>query len=120
MLSSLQECRVDIRRWMSKNFLQVNLTKTEILLIGSSNRNIHILPSTGQLSEYIKPVARNLGVLFDCNLNFEQQIMKLVQTCFYQLKNIARMFLSSFRMFLSNPILTFKDTETILPKQKNC
>lgn len=34
--------------------------------------NILLLPSTGHLSEYIKP-----GLVFDCNLSFELHITKL-------------------------------------------
>lgn len=54
---------------LSKNVLQFNSTKTEILVIGANNTNIQILPSTGCLPEYIMPVARNPGNLFDGHLN---------------------------------------------------
>ncbi|MGL4878764.1 hypothetical protein, partial [Paraclostridium dentum] len=52
----------------------------------------------------VKPVARNLGVLFDCNLSFEHHITKLVQSCFYHLRNIAKI----------RPMLNFNDAETII------
>ncbi len=104
MLSSLQDCLSDIKNWMSLNFLQLNPNKTEILVIGSQHITNQILPSTGYLSQHIKPVARNLGVLFDSNLCFEQHIIKLVQSCFYQLRNIAKI----------RPILTFRDAETVI------
>ena len=83
MLSSLQEGLVDVRKWMSKNFLQLNSTKTEILVISSNNTK---KSSTVHLAECIKPIVRNLGVLFDSILNFEQHITKLVQTCFLSTK----------------------------------
>ena len=69
MLSSLQDWIVDIKNWMNKNFLQSNSTKTEILVICFSKTNIQILPSTGYPPEYIMPVARNPGNLFDGLLN---------------------------------------------------
>ena len=62
------------------------------------------MPSTGDLSKLIKPVARSLGVLFDRNLCFEQHITKIVQSCFYQLRNISKM----------RSILNLSDAETLL------
>ena len=52
----------------------------------------------------VKPVAKNLGVWFDSNLSFERHITKLIQSCFYHLRNISKI----------SSILTFKDTETIV------
>ena len=62
------------------------------------------MPSTGDLSKLIKPVARSLGVLFDSNLCFEQHITKIVQSCFYQLRNISKI----------RSILNLSDAETLL------
>ncbi len=53
-----------------------------------SHRSAKLL-STGYLSQHIKTVARNLGVLFNSNFCFEQHIIKLFQS-FYQLRNIAK------------------------------
>ena len=63
-----------------------------------------MLPSTGDLSKFIKPVARSLGVLFDSNLCFEQHITKIIQSCFYQLCNISKI----------RSILNLTDAETLL------
>lgn len=38
----------------------------------------------------INPTAGNLCIWFDSNLNFEKRITKLVQSCFYQLRNISK------------------------------
>ncbi len=62
------------------------------------------MPSAGSLLKHIKPVAKNLSVWFDSNLSFEQNTTKLVQTCFYHLRNISRI----------RSILSLKDAEAIL------
>ena len=49
-----------------------------------------ILPSAGPPTDLIKPVARNLGVWSDENLSFELHTAKLVQSCFYHLRNISK------------------------------
>ncbi len=49
-------------------------------------------------------MVRNLGVYFDTNLNFEFHVKKLVQSCFYQLRNISKV-----RRFLN-----FNDTEKLI------
>lgn len=58
----------------------------------------------GYLSQHIKLVARDLGVMFHSNLCFKQYINKLVQSCFYHLRNIAKI----------RSILTLRGTETLV------
>ena len=104
MLSSLHDCLCNVKNWMSQNFLQLNSSNTEIVVIGSQHIAKKIMPSAGSLLKHIKPVAKNLGFWFDSNLNFEQQTTKLVQSCFYHLRNISKIW----------SILSFKDTGAIL------
>ena len=103
-LSSLNDCLSDVKNWMSNNFLQLNSNKTEILVIGSQHMANQILPFLGPLQDRVKPVAKNLGIWFDGNLNFEHHVRKLVQSCFYQLRNISKI----------RHILSFRDAETII------
>ena len=103
-LTSLNDCLSDVKNWMSNNFLQLNSNKTEVLVIGTQHMANQILPFLGPLQDRVKPVAKNLGIWFDSNLNFEKHITKLVQSCFYQLRNISKI----------RPILSYKDTETLL------
>ena len=103
-LSALLDCITAVKNWMSQNFLQLNDNKTEVLVFGPQQITKQIMPSAGPLVDAIKPSARNLGVWFDGNLSFEQHTTKLVQSCFYHLRNISKI-----RSFLS-----FKDTEIIL------
>lgn len=55
-----------------KSFLQLLDLLHMIKNFRDTTLNILLLPSTGHLSEYIKP-----GLVFDCNLSFELHITKL-------------------------------------------
>ncbi len=106
-VSSLQclfDCLSDVKQWMSANFLQLNESKTEVLLFGSSAPTEVVASKMGPLSGNLHSHVRNLGVTFDSALTFEKQINAVVRSCFYQLKNIAKM--KSF--------LTLRDMESVI------
>ncbi len=58
----------------------------------------------GPLSGNLHSHVRNLGVTFYSALTFDKQINAVVRSCFYQLKNIAKM--KSF--------LTLRDMESVI------
>ena len=93
-VNTLLNCILDINSWMAENFLQLNQDKTEVLFIGPEDKR-EIISSKMQ---NFKPsqCVRNLGVLFDSELNFIPHIKNVTKTGFYHLKNIARV-----RPFLS-------------------
>ncbi len=68
------ECIVDIKKWMTSNFLLLNSEKTEVLVIRpktpTSNNLEHCL--TLSFSVDSSSSVRNLGVLFDSNLSFDK------------------------------------------------
>ena len=99
-LDSLKACLTDINSWMSKNFLQLNTDKTEIILFGPQKSTQILKNNLANLSINVKPIAKSLGVLFDSDLNFGAHIKRVVQTCFYQLRNISKI-----KPFLSRPNL---------------
>lgn len=45
----------------------------------------------GPLAPYVKPRARNFGVILDSNLNLDKQISSAVKSSFYQLRTIAKL-----------------------------
>ena len=89
-LAAILNCLKDINSWMAQNFLQLNNTKTEIILFTPPNNISHYQQALGPLSVNIKPTARNLGVHFDSDLTFIPHINKLVQSCFYHLRSISK------------------------------
>lgn len=89
----LQNCILDIQKWMTANKLKLNTEKTEFLVIGSA----HALKSHSGLtlkvgSSVVKSVnaVRNLGVVMDNTLSMVDQVKGLCRTLNYQLRNIAR------------------------------
>ncbi len=88
------ECIVDIKNWMTNNFLLLNSEKTEVLIIGpknlTSNNLEHCLTLDGCSLDSSSSV-RNLGVLFDSNLSFDSHISSICKTEFSHLKNISKL-----------------------------
>lgn len=89
-LDSLHSCLTAIKDWMASNFLQLNTDKTEVLVIGPDHISSSISPHLGPLTVNTTQSARNLGVIFDQQLNFNQHIKSLVQSCYIQIRNIAK------------------------------
>ena len=89
-VSNLLSCLSEIKDWMAQNFLQLNESKTEILIIGPSNSPASFQSELSTLYSNVTHTARNLGVIFDSDLSFSPQITRVVQTCHYQLRNIAK------------------------------
>ena len=94
-------CVVDIDEWMVANFLKFNGGKTDMTIIGTKQM-LSKLPENLCLElcgtkVYPKSSVRNLGVVFDKNLNFEQQITNVCRASYYQLHNIrcARRYLTN-------------------------
>ena len=73
-ISTLHDCLMAIKDWMSLNFLQLNPDKTEVIFFGPNNLIPVLKPSIGPLATNLKPSSRNLGVIFDHNLHFDSHI----------------------------------------------
>ncbi len=106
-LTTLTACLEEIREWMNQNFLQLNSSKTEAILIGSPHQTrtstINCITFLGQHIP-LSTVVTNLGVRFDPLLNFEAHIKHLCKTSFHHLMNIARL----------RPSLTIHDAEKLV------
>ncbi len=80
-------CLADISAWMKENHLQLNLAKTELLVVPATPTLQHdfsiqlgtsiITPSTS---------VRNLGVIFDDQLTFKEHIAKTARSCRFALQ----------------------------------
>jgi hypothetical protein len=93
-IQSLQDTISAVANWMSANLLCLNQSKSEFMVIG--------LPK--QLSKLDKPSlsmpdntillpvdsARNLGIIFDSNLSFSNQISALTKSCYYHIRDLRR------------------------------
>ena len=102
---------------MNRKQLKLNEAKTECLLVGKKRDlrqlgdilNLNIGNSTINLSKSVK----DLGVILDCNLSFNDQINKVIRTAGYHLRNISyiRKYLdeSTIKMLIHNYVISSLD-----------
>ncbi len=93
----ISACLADISFWMKDHHLQLNLAKTELLVV-SANPSFHHNFTFQLGSSTITPskTGRNLGVVIDDKLNFSDHITKIARSCKFALYNIKKI-----RPFLS-------------------
>ncbi len=85
----------DISCWMKDHHLQLNLAKTELLVV-SANPSFHHNFTFQLGSSTPSKTARNLGVVIDDKLNFSDHITKTARSSRFALYNIKKI-----RPFLS-------------------
>nr|XP_033957654.1 uncharacterized protein LOC117460383 [Pseudochaenichthys georgianus] len=92
-LNKIQDCLKDLKTWMTLNFLMLNTTKTEVIVLGPKNlRNKlskDILTMDG-INLASSETVRNLGVIFDQDLSFNAHIKSISRTAYFHLRNIAK------------------------------
>ncbi len=93
----ISACLTYISSWMKDHHLQLNLAKTELLVV-SANPSFHHNFTFQLGSSTITPskTARNLGVVIDDKLNFSDHITKTARSCRFALYKIKKI-----RPFLS-------------------
>lgn len=94
VLSLENQCFSATKKWMSKYFLQMNDSKTQIIVFGPSGvlNEVHINGiniTSGTTIRFVSTV-KNLGIQMDCRLTFEKQIIDLKRKCFRTLRNIRK------------------------------
>ena len=96
---SIQSCLTSIFQWMNEYFLRLNPDKTKILVIAPPSVKKDILISgiflNGTCIRFVDS-AKDLGVIIDTELAFDNQINKIVKSCFMMIRK-----LSSIKQFLS-------------------
>uniref|UniRef100_A0A8C1CZ15 Reverse transcriptase domain-containing protein n=1 Tax=Cyprinus carpio carpio TaxID=630221 RepID=A0A8C1CZ15_CYPCA len=103
----LTECIVDIKNWMTSNFLLLNSEKTEVLIIGpksSACNDLECCLRFDGCSVNSSSSVRNLGVLFDSNLSLESHVSSICKTAFFHLKNISKL----------RPMLSMSNAEMLI------
>ena len=86
----IENCLTDIEGWMRINMLKLNSDKTEVILFTSKHNAIHMKNVTVCFGDInITPVntVRNLGVIFECAVNMEQQFNNICRAGYHQLRN---------------------------------
>ncbi len=90
--SSLQlifDCLRDIKYWMALFyfiFLQLNESKTEIMIVGPNCTNKDSNIDLGPLLPHVKSTVKNLGVILDMDFKLDKQINSVVKSSFLSVK----------------------------------
>ena len=90
LLSNMQSCVDDVKLWMTQNKLQFNEGKTEALLIDPQNStNLPLSIKIGQNDICFLRSVRNLGLIFYDKLSMKQQVNKICQSAYVELRRIS-------------------------------
>ncbi len=92
-LSKLAECVKNVKDWMTKKVILLNADQTDVLFIGTKNSTQNLLDHNLHLDGCPVPssLVKNLGVILDSNLSFENHISNVTKTAFFHLRNIAKL-----------------------------
>ena len=82
-----------IHSWFCANRLAVNPSKTEYLLVGTNQQRSKVTSSSvyfQNLSLTPTDSVRNLGVIFDLNLNLKKHISSICRSSFFQIRQLRQ------------------------------
>ncbi len=88
---SIRRCLDEVKDWLADNLVQLNERKTEIMIFGRTVLNKAESVILGPWACYIQDRVKNLGVIFDSSLKFDNQINTVVRNCFFYLRAIAKL-----------------------------
>jgi hypothetical protein len=93
-LAKLESCLIDVRQWMATNWLQLNDSKTEFIIFGSSKNLSCLKHRSIRIGECDitsdKLSVKSLGALFDINLKCDKQVTSVCKSAWYHLFQISK------------------------------
>ena len=93
-VSNIEHCLRHIKWWMSCNFLKINESKTQLLIVSPKNSSSCLLSdmliSFGGSIILPSADATNLGVKFDSSMSFASHINSITSKGYYYLNNFYR------------------------------
>ena len=92
-LSKLNNCISDIRVWKIKNKLKINDSKTEFIVFRSPQAKQDLSGLSVSVGDSViaqSSKVRDLGVIFDQFLNFDDYISGVCRSTHFHLRNIGR------------------------------
>ena len=93
-ITQMQDCLEEIREWMNSNYLKLNNSKTEYIVIGSH----HLTKKLDNVSSIVigeacvnsVVSARNIGVVIDDQLSMAEHVSSVCRTCYMHLRHISQ------------------------------
>lgn len=88
-LAAMSNALDSVYSWLSSNYLSLNPSKTEYLLIGTNQQRSKVTHGTLSFSGYViqpSTSARNLGVIFDPDLSLSKHISSVCQSSYYAIR----------------------------------
>ena len=87
-VNTLEKCVAMVNQWMTENFLQLNASKTEAVLVAKcpAKLQLNICGKEIQTTNSVK----SLGVILDSKLTLETHVNNVCRGAYYHLRNIAR------------------------------
>ena len=123
LVTKAESCLADIKEWMTKNFMKLNESKTELLIIGKplvlKSNSFDLSLSVG--SAVVKPTEIksetwiSLGVKLDNSLTMERQINSVKQKCYFTLNNMR-----TIRFYLDTETKIMMVKQLIIMRLDNC
>ena len=86
---TMENCINHVKTWMANNLLKLNDEKTEMLLVGSPSTEIQSI-QVGKDTITPSDTVRNIGVIFDANMNMQSHINSIAKRAHFQIRNIGR------------------------------
>ena len=89
----MKACLLDIKEWMTQNFLLLNSVLTEIRVAGLKSLRQKLsdyMPNIDEIFITSSAVIKVLGVTLDSELAFETHIKNILRVAFYHLRTISK------------------------------
>ena len=105
--SKMEHCLADVHAWMVQNKLQLNCSKTVVVLFKPKHQNPVHQPESlkvGDADVEISDHFESLGVVFDSHMKMDRQVNAVTKSMYFHLRRI-----SSVRRQLNKPV-----TETLV------
>ena len=85
------ECTAQVERWLHRNRLKLNTSKTEVICLGTRQQISRVSPETFDLGSAVVDrtrTTRDLGFTIDEHLTMSAHILTVVRSSFHQLRQI--------------------------------
>ena len=93
-LTRLESCLQEVRLWMAANYLKLNDSKTDFLILGSSH-NLKSVKTThirigDELVPASSPSVKNIGAIIDQHLKMDKQVSSTCRSAWFNLYQLGK------------------------------